>query len=134
MAVTTFTSALATALQTTKAVALAEPDPVDAALAVRAVVEFLGDARSDWANLYAIVTYTAQRARCSCGESFSQTGGLRAHLAGPAYGPHDGYADAHVEVYPGAKYSELAKRLGIDPSRVNQLITRGRALVEGDGQ
>jgi hypothetical protein len=98
-------------------------DPVERVRAVRRVVEDLSQVRIFAGNVFAVVTYEAQRGQCECGETFSRPAVMRRHMTDTG----------HQALYGGASYSVLAEDVGFDESRVQQLISKGRALSSNGG-
>src|SRR5436190_23067631 len=104
------------------AVALANPDRVAGLQdAHDLVTEVDVEIRPDYGNAVAIAVYEMQRARCSCGASFSRLGRAQSHAAD----------EGHGDVQPGMKYNELAAALGLTNHRIQQLVSKGRRLVAG---
>lgn len=105
------------------AVAYTDADRVNRIVSIRRIVDRLTALRSSIGNVFAVVTYEGQQAVCSCGETFSA--GIVSHVK---------ENPGHEMASPGTSYADLAKRVGFNPARAQQLIKKGRELVEnGNG-
>lgn len=117
-------------LRTALAMVMAEDDPIERGVLVHAFAEMLMESRSEIADPHALTAYIAQRSVCACGFADGDAKVVNRHVREHADEVRDDGTAVHRVRHPGTTYKALAAMYGVNPARIQQLISRGREVYE----